>query len=1054
MVRTFTGLTGKKLTTLVNTSRVFSMVGMGRMRAAILLSLFCALFSSASQAQTDDLVVSGTVISGDDGLELVGVSIVVEGETRGTVTDVNGKYSLRVGGNETLIFSFIGYETQRIPVNGRTTIDVTLAANASELDEVVVVGYGTQLKRDLTGSVSALREADFNKGGITSVDQMIAGRAPGVQVVQNTGEPGGGLSINIRGVGSITGGTSPLYVIDGLPIDNSVLISGTGNQVVANRSPRNPLSALNPNDIESIEVLKDASATAIYGSRGANGVILITTKSGSAGALKVTYDGSFGIQNVHRRLDLLTPQQYMDGVNDLISKGQGLPSEIVTGIQDGGTDWQDVVFAENAPIWINDLSFSWGNNTTSYLIALNVTSQDGVARGSTYDRYGARFNMRHQTEKFRLAFNSNMSYINDIFVPFGFDIAARGGVINAARVSDPTLPVRDADGNYVISPFMAVDNADAIITGTHMDGNRYRYFGSVSGEYFLTEALSLKLNVGGDVNNEDRTIYKDRTTMLGRDLNGIGTAYEGVQTNYLVEGTANYAKTLGDHRISAVAGMTTQRFLRKTSRMQGNNFITDATGAHNFSLADPATVQAFSGKSVNKLLSYLARVNYAFKDKYLLTATYRADGSSRFGSDNRFGYFPSVSVGWQVSQENFFQSLANTINMLKLRASWGRTGNQEIGNNQYLVTFASGTRTSYVLNDQFVNSLNPTRIANPDLRWETTEQYNIGIDFGLLNDRITGSFDWFYKDTYDMLIDLPVPTSSGFDTKLVNIGAMKNTGLEFSLTSHNITTPVFSWNSTINLGTLKNEVTDLGGIERITTGSMSQHTNIGLITPGLPIYSYYGYKVIGIWQESEATEANAYGAEPGDFRFQDINNDGALTSADRTDIGNSIPDFSWTFTNNLSYKALTLTFTFTGVEGVQMLNGNLLETYLPRGDHVRANRLAEPFLNRWTPENPTNEEPSFIGTRQFAESINTKTVSDASYIKLQSVRLTYDLGKDLFKGAVRSAQVYFSGQNLYTITDYNGFDPALNPNGEANFRIDWNGYPSATTLLIGINLGL
>lgn len=1018
----------------------------------LILSATCA-FSQPNQVRTTDKPLSGAIVDFSTGEALSKVNIENSGNARSVLSGSSGEFTIPASPGDTLLFSHIGFQTQRVVVRNYSSLIVRLEQGATqELEDVVVVGYGTIKKSDLTGAVVALREKDFNQGPVTAVEDLISGKAAGVQIVQNTGEPGGGMSVNIRGVGSITGGTSPLYVIDGLPIDNSVLISGTGNEVTPNRSPRNPLSSLNPRDIQSIEILKDASATAIYGSRGANGVIIVTTKSGAAGALKIGYSGNIGIQNVHQRLDLLNPQQYMAGVNALIDAGQGTEAERVTGIQNGGTDWQDVVFHENAMTQSHNLSMSWGNSSTNYLVALNHIDQEGLVENSGYKRYGARFNLRHTSDKFKFGISSNMSFVDDQMAPFGFDIASRGGAINAAKVSDPTLAVRDANGEYVLSEFMSLDNAAAIINGTRMEGNRYRFFGTAYGEYFVLPSLSVKVNVGGDVNNENRVIYKDRTTLSGRDLGGVGTAYEGTQTNYLIEGMLNYNKSINDHKITAVAGATTQKFLRRTSQIEGSNFVTDATYAYNFSLADPATITARSGKSTNQLLSYLGRLNYTYRDKYLLTATYRIDGSSRFGTSNRFGYFPSLSIGWRIDQEKFFEPLTDVFSTFKLRTSWGRTGNQEIGNNQYLVTFASGARTSYVLDDQFVISLNPTRIDNPDLKWETTEQTNIGLDFAIMNGRISGSVDWYRKNTYDMLIDLPVPTSSGFDSKLVNIGRMNNTGLEFMINSNNIATKNFSWTSSINLSTLKNNVRDLGGVNRILQGSMSQHTNIGIITPGAPILSFYGYEVTGVWQQTEADKAADFGAEPGDFKFRDINNDGVISTDDRMILGNSFPDVSWALGNSFNYKSFELYIFFQGVTGVQMLNGNLLETYLPRGDNVRSNRMAKPFLDRWTPSNPTNEQPSFVGVRQFSQSINTKTVTDASWVKLQTVRLSYNLPRKLTGKVFKSATVYATGQNLITFSDYQGFDPALNPNGDANFRIDWNGYPSATTYLVGLDL--
>ncbi|WP_234567120.1 SusC/RagA family TonB-linked outer membrane protein [Rhodohalobacter sp. 614A] len=996
--------------------------------------------------------VSGTVTDVETGETLPGVNIMIKGTVQGTTTDLQGSYNLSsIADSDTLIFSYVGYESNEIAVNGRRVIDVEMSSAAIMGDELVVVGYGSLREREISGSVSRVNPDEFDQNVSSSVDELLQGKAPGVQVVQNSGEPGGGMSIDIRGVGSINAGSSPLYVIDGLPIDNSVLISGTGNQVASNPSPRNPLSALNPQDIESIEVLKDASATAIYGSRGANGVILVTTKKGTAGDFQVNFNTQFGFQNVHQKLNLLNPQEYMEGINSLIDAGGGEESERVTEIIGGGTDWQDVIFRENAPSQKYNINFSWGNANTTYLVALNTSQQQGLVENTSFDRYGARFNLAHSTDNFNFGFNGNASYIKDKLVPNGFDVNLRGGAINAAKLWDPTRPIRDEDGNYYITELYDIDNPEAITTGNHIDGNRYRFFGTAYGEYFILPQLSAKVNVGGDFNNEDKSVYKDRTTIIGNSLGGVATAYEGTQSNYLVEGTLNFKESFENHTINAVLGLTTQRFLRRTSSMQANNFITDATNADNFSLADRSTLVVDSNKSSNKLLSYLGRINYTYLNKYIITASYRVDGSSRFGPGNKFGYFPSVSLGWLIDQEEFFSPLSDTFSMLKLRASWGKTGNQEIGNNRYLTTFNSGG--PYVLDDQFTNSLNPSRIANPDLKWETTEQYNIGLDFSLLNDRFSGAIEWYQKDTYDMLLNLPIPTSSGYSSRLVNIGGMTNKGLEFALTSYNISGKEFSWSTDLNFSTLKNEVTDLGGLNQIFTGNTpTSSENSAIIIPGQPLRSFFGYEVTGIWQEGDDFSAVSNINNPGDFKFKDVNNDGIIDGDDRVILGNSFPDFSWGIGNTLSYKDFQFHFFFKGVHGISMINGNLLENYFPRSG-VRVNRLAEPFLNRWTPENPSNDQPSYLNVNQLAQSVNSRTVVDASYIKLQTVRLSYNLSPDILKGLARSAEIYVSGQNLLTISDYEGFDPALNPNGNANFRVDWNGYPSATTYLIGVNLG-
>lgn len=989
-------------------------------------------------------------IKDPNGMPIPGVNVLIKGTNTGTTTDFDGKFSIEAQIGDQLTISYVGYVTQTITVEDeKNAIEIILQEDVSALNEVVVVGYGTQVRKELTGSVSSLNEKNFSMNANSNVDDMLLGKASGVQVVKNSGEPGGGMSINIRGVGSINAGSAPLYVIDGVPIDNSPAITSAGSQISESRTPRNPISFLNPADIESIDILKDASATAIYGSRGANGVIMITTKKGKSGKLAIDYSTQMGFNWVHNRLDLLNAEEYQEGINALIDAGVGTETQRVEDFEGNGTDWQDVVFRDPAMLVNHNFNFSWGNDKTTYMASVNNTKEEGLVKNSKFNRYSARFNLNHKTDKVNFGINSTTSYIKDNFIPNGITVNSVGGAINAAKLWDPTLPVRSGDGSYTTSDFYQIDNPEAIIYGNHITANRYRSLASIFLEYFFLPNLSAKINVGTDVNNEDKSVYKDRTTIVGGSLGGVATAFSATQSNYLIEGTVNYKEELGEHSFNLLAGITTQKYLTRYSEQQANNFPTDATGANNFGLADRNTLINSSSKYNYELLSYLGRLNYKFKDKYLLTATYRVDGSSRFGEGNRFGFFPSVSAGWLLDQESFLENSA--FNTLKLRASWGQTGNQEIGNYQALSTYNVGN--SYVIDNQFVTVLNPERIANPDLKWETTEQTDIGIDFGLFQNRVSGSLAWYKKKTKDMLLNLPVPASTGFNSQYVNIGSMENQGFEFAVNTYNIDNDNFTWSSNLNFSTLKNKVLDLGGIQQIYSGGLPPSpTQAGIITPGEPLMSFYGYEVTGVWQQDDDFSVISNNVQPGDFKFRDVNNDGTIDADDRVILGNSFPKFQWGFTNDFTYKNFNLNFMFTGVEGVKMVNGNLIEQYFPISG-LRSNRFREPFLNRWTPDNPTNAQPSYVN-QDRSQAVNSRTVVDASYVKLQSVKLAYNFPEEFLKNKLRSLQIYVSGLNLVTFSDYEGFDPALNPYGVSNFNVDWNGYPSATTFLMGLKVGL
>tara|TARA_R110002049_G_scaffold9962_2_gene49693 strand:- start:80941 stop:84030 length:3090 start_codon:yes stop_codon:yes gene_type:complete len=992
--------------------------------------------------------ITGKVVDAN-GEPLLGANIIEKGTSNGAQTDFDGGFTLQLSNqNATLVASYLGYISQEVAVNGRSEIRIVLVEDSTTLDEVVVIGYGTVKKSDLTGSVTSLQEKDFGKGVNANIDQMIQGKSSGVQVIQNSAQPGGGLSIRIRGSSSINAGNDPLYVVDGLPIDGGNVVGEGGNRFVGTRTPRNPLNSINPSDIASIEILKDASATAIYGSRGANGVIIITTKSGGDGKMKVDYNTYYGIQTVAKKLNMLNPQDYMRVLNDIIADGGGEAGAGVTGIVNGGTDWQDAILT-SAAVQSHSISFSGGNEVNKYYSSINYFSQDGVVRSSGFERMSARLNLEHNTKgKFKYGMNMTTSFSQDDYVPIGDGINENSGAIYAAINFDPTLPIKDTDGNYTLSPFITTDNALALIYGKNAITNSYRTLGSVYGEYTIIPSLSARLNVGGDVANSRRDAFVNELTQDGRANGGIATVFQGTKSNYVIEGTLNYNKSFTeDHVLTAVAGTTYQRFLLDRFSAGSENFPSNTTLTYNLGLGDQTQYNVGSYRETNKLVSFFGRFNYSLYDKILFTASIRADGSSRFGTNNKFGYFPSAALAWKLGQEKFIAD-SNTFSDLKLRVSWGQTGNQDIGNYSSITTFGGGPVAIY--NGLPVTSSDPTRVANPDLKWETTEQFNVGLDFGLLKNRITGSLDYYTKTTSDLLFNMPIPPTTGFGSVLKNVGSVKNIGFDFNVNSRNIVGE-FEWTTGFNISTVKNEVIDIGRDEPIITGGIAQISNIALIQEGLPVYSFYGYEIEGVWQTGDDFSSTTDPVAPGDIKFKDQTGDGAVTPEDRVVLGNSFPDFTWGLSNTFTYKGFELFAFFEGVQGVSMFNLNLAESYFPIS--FRRNKLADLYLNRWTPDNPSNEYPSFVNPNgQAGKQVNSKTVEDASYIRLKTVRLSYNIPTTNLK-FLRDLQVYVSGSNLFTITDYNGFDPASNTNGNANLRIDYNAYPLNRTITVGLNVG-
>jgi TonB-linked SusC/RagA family outer membrane protein len=990
--------------------------------------------------------IHGRVIN-KKGEPLQNASVIISGSKVGTTTDRDGYFTLSAPDNKNveLEISSVGYQTKKIKVTGQSEINVTLELEVTGLSDVVVVGYGTQKKSDLTGAITTIKSDDFTKGVNTSVDDLLSGKAAGVQVVQNSSEPGGGVSISIRGASSINAGTGPLFVIDGLPIDNSAAVSGSGTEV-ATRSPRNPLSSINPADIASIEVLKDASAAAIYGSRGANGVVIITTKKGRSGAMKVSYNGYAGMQNIAKKIDLLTPVQYQTVLNELIDEGAAPADSKVTSIANGGTDWQSQIFQSNAVVQSHNVSLTGGAGKSNYYMSFGYFDQDGIVKSSSFQRYSARINLQtHASDNFEIGLNLNTSYSINDYAPIGFGINGESGAIYTALNFDPSLPVRDSSGKYSLSSFLDMDNPLALINGINSLGNIYRTYGTIYGKYTILPGLSAKLNLGGDILNERKDSYTSSLTRHGAPQGGIASLLQGQKSNYLVEATLAYDKKFNQHQVNAVIGATTQRFITNNTNMGARQFPSDVTGTNNLGLGTQATYSLGSNKIANRLLSYLGRVNYQYLDKYLLTASFRIDGSSRFGVNNRFGYFPSLAAAWKINEENFMKNISG-LSTLKLRGSWGQTGNQAIGDYAAITTFVGGATA--ILDDQAIPTTAPARLPNPDLKWETTEQTDIGLDFGFLNYRISGSIDYYNKKTFNMLLNLPVPTSTGFASKLSNVGSIRNTGWEFALNTRNIDN-LFKWSSNIIISTMKNKVLSLGPIEQIVTGGAGQTSDIFLIKPGLPLFSFYGYKITGIWQKGDDYSSTSDKVQAGDIKYLNTNSDKTVNADDRVPLGSSFPKFTWSFGNTFRYNNFELNVFIEGNQGAKMLNNNLVDAYFPV--QFRRNRFAEPYLNRWTEGNPSGKYPSFIHpTDQGGKLVNSYTVEDASYTRIKIVTLSYFFTpKNNF---ISKVSVYVTGENLLTFTNYVGYDPSVNPNGNVFQRIDFNAYPLARTFMAGVSI--
>ncbi len=978
-------------------------------------------------------IISGTVKDAL-GNPLAGVSVIIKGTIKGTSTNANGKFSIEANVGDVLELSIVGYKNKNVVVGQNNNLSIVMEIEATMGSEVVVVGYGTQKKSDLTGSVASVSNKDFTKGVQSNALQLLNGRAAGVQISQASSAPGGGVSIKIRGSGSINSSNSPLVVIDGMP----------------GADP----NSVDPNDIQSIEVLKDASASAIYGTRAANGVILITTKKGSKSAPSINYNFYLGIQKPSKTLNVLNATQYMLKLDTVAaSNNLTLPysaSQIsAAGI---GTNWQDQIF-RSATAQNHSLSFSGASDKSNYYIGLNYFNQNGIVLGSSYKKYGARFNYEIEPIK-KLKLNFNVDLQKNDNHPILTTNAANesAGPINSAIEFDPSLPAGlDSNGKYYNNTSIALNNPLALINGVQIRNLDNRMYGTMSANYAITKSLSATLRTGYDEDFYRSDNYTTRQTINGNSSGGIGSIGSSENYHWLAEYFMTYNKSFNDvHHLTVLAGTTFEDTYYRSVGAATAGFPTDAIGDNLMQSGTAALNTVSSNVSENKLNSFLGRINYSYKDKYLLTTSVRADGTSVFSDKNKYAIFPSVALGWRVINEPFLKQ-NNILSDLKLRGSYGTIGNQAIGPYQTLQTFSSGGST--VLNDQVVTGVEPTRVPNPDLKWETTAETNVGIDFGFLDQRIRGSIEYYYKNTGNQLFNKPLPASTGFATQLVNFGNVVNKGFDFLLTSQNLNKGL-KWSTTLTLSTLKNTVTRLPDFvpTPIVTGGVGTFTiNYQIVNVGDPIFAYYGYKVAGIFQTKDDFGTSAQpGAHPGDLKIVDTNGDGKITSADRQVLGSPFPKLIIGFSNSFSFKRFSLDIMINAVQGVSTIDNNIIESLYPI--NTTRNVLAEYWLNRWTPQNPTNKYPSSINPTSYggALSINSLDVVDASFARLQNATLSYTIP---FKNTsmIKGVSVYIAGDNLITITKFKGYNPDANDAGTGVSKANYNSYPLSKIVRFGLN---
>ena len=998
----------------------------------ILSSVFSNI--QANNINSEDIKVSG-VVQDQTGVELPGVSISVKGMDKGTITNASGEFSIMVPPNATLIVSFVGMETKEVDIKGRRNIVIVLEESSVLLDEVVAIGYGKQSRALITNSISKINKEEFQKAPGQNPLLQLQGKVPGLSLQISNGQPGADPQIFIRG-GSSTSPESdtPLIIIDG------IISQGFRN-----------ISDMNPADIESIEVLKDASSTAIYGSRGANGVIIVTTKKGKSGKTSVAFDAYWGIQNIYKKYDLLDSRSFEKLANEALvnSGGAAIYDESLT---PATTDWQDLTSNKNALTQNYQLTVSGGNDKTTFLTSFNYFNQEGVIKASEMKKYAFRANIDHKiSSTINLGLSLTMTKVDNNRVG--------NSVLQSRLTTPPNLPVMQDDGSYTFSDNNGVitfDNPVGVINEKVDWHTNFRSLNNAFVEWNIIKGLKFKSSFGIDIDYATNKSYNPRSVYSGSQKNGEAKKISNNTYTWINENILTYTNTWGVHSFTGMVGYTQQQSAYDGFNAGSYGFLNDNLQMNNLG---SGTTYTAPGSEVKKwaLNSYLARVNYTVNNKYLLTASIRADGSSRFGSDNRWGYFPSAALAWRASEESFIKDL-NIFSNLKPRVSFGITGNQD-GIGTYPAYALLGSN-GYVAGGDKVTGYYPSQVANTNLKWETTAQFDAGIDFGFFNNRLTVVIDGYYKKTRDLLLKVKVPGSSGFSSGLKNIGEVENKGFELAINA----TPIegdFTWNTSLNLTYNKNKVLDLGDVSFIYPSQPGQdETGIHLgriIQVGQPLGTFYGYVYDGLFSTTDDIASSAQPtAKPGDIRYKDISGpdgvpDGVINDLDRTIIGCAQPKLFGGFNNTFSYKNFDLNVNTIFTIGNDVYNGTRVTMENMQGS---TNMFAS-TMNYWTPDNQNAPLPRPLRSKAVMR-VSNQYVENGSYLRFQNITLGYNVPTEFlsFTKYVSGLRVYASLQNFFTITSYSGDNPEVSKYGQDNLGAGYDAfsYPFAKSVLFGLNV--
>lgn len=1008
------------------------------------------------------ITISGIIVD-EKGEMIIGASIAVQGTTLGTITNADGEYSLaNVPENSQITISFIGYQSISLPANAKALGKIVMKEDNELLDEVVVVGYGTQSKARVTGSIASLKKEQIKDMPVTSFEQAIAGQMPGVQVMQQSGTPGSGSSIKVRGASSITAGTNPLIVIDGFPMTTS-----------------NTATLLNPEDIESIEVLKDASSAAIYGSRGANGVIVVTTKKGKEGKTNINAKAYFGVQKVSHKIEMMDAYEYAnfmttarnnywvdlnpgvnkptDDNNTRVKKAR-IPDYIVpylngeTGLIN--TDWQDEIF-QTAAMQQYDISVSGGNQKLSHYTSASFVSQDGIIKNSGFQRFSARSNIQAVINK-RVTFDLSLAPSYSKTRQISEKNHKQDGLVLLTTIANPAARAYDEDGSIMYGNQIELGNAWgtsviesplAIAKSIKDNLHQFRMIGNANISVNILEGLNFKTHFGMEYSNQREDYF--RPSYLGNyntqaPTQATGKYWNAQTTNWVNENTLNYKKDFGKHHFDVLLGLSAQKQNYLVASMEAANYPNDNVTTLNAGIVNTGTTT----ESVWTLLSYFGRINYFFQNKYLLNFSIRWDGSSRFGKNNKYGCFPAVSLGWRVKEENWLKNV-DMLSDLKLRVSYGKTGNFQI--NDY-GSYSLLQANNYILNGVLVNGLAPATSPNPNISWEKTDQWNAGFDIAFFSNQLSFSADFYHSVTDGLLLDVPVPAASGFTSSLQNIGKLQNRGFELSLKG-DFDFSGFKWAPAFNFSLNRNEVKGLGpNQEQIIDGN-----HITMI--GEPIGNFYGYRILGVYKSQEDLDKYPHlnTAKIGTYIYEDISGpngvpDGEITDADRTILGNYNPDYTIGFFNSFSYKNFDLSFMIQCVQGLEIFNS--ARSFLLNGEGW-GNGAKDLYKNYFSETNPNGKyaRPSVATADKLYEK-SSYMVEDGSFIRFNNITLGYNFSKTFIaKMGLKGLRVYVTAQNPFTITKYSGYNPEVSTNSNAlTPGIDYGAYPTNKSIAFGLNV--